>query len=500
MKKIVIIIAISLAALSLGSCKEWLEATSSTKIPASQLFETREGFEDALSGVYINMGSYGLYGRDLTWGYLDACVSPYNYSIAVNIKAFQNHLYNGVSAKLAIAEIWAQAYNMLANINLALRELESHRDVIFDTDEYNLYHGELLALRAYIHFDLLRIFGISNWQGDNASKLTVPYVLEYSSAVTPQKSYAETATLLWNDINSAIEALKASDPLLMTAERKSSFDNTINIDGFWNNRYFHLNYYAVLALAARVSQWQNDNVAAAQYAQQVIDGAFDSLVQWIDVEAQSTAVSDDNRDWIFSAEHIFSLGITNLYTMMSSSGWLMDTSGQKSGFSLPNSVVDNVLFVRNDPVTGSQAGAEDLRGPAMQLRIGGLGYYTFKYYGSSSYYPQYANRIPMIRISEMYYMLAEDLIEREQPAKALEQLDIVRRNRGISDDLPATADAPTELMKEYYREFISEGQLFYYLKHKQVTSSISPDFKITYTDLIFPYPDEELNYGRKQEL
>lgn len=500
MKKIFVIIAISAATLSLGSCKEWLEATSSTKIPASQLFETREGFEDALSGVYINMGSYLLYGQTLTWGYLDACISPYNYSIAVTTKSFQNHIYTSVGAKSVIASIWSQAYNVLANINIALRELEAHRDVIVDADEYNLYHGELLALRAYVHFDLLRIYGTADWQGDNASKLTVPYVLEYSSSVTPQKSYAETAELLWNDVNGAITALKESEPLLMSDERKSAFDNSVNIDGFWNNRNYHLNYYAVLALAARVSQWQNDNTAAAQYAQQVIGGASDILVKWIDVEAISTAVSDDDRDWSFSVEHIFSLGVTNLTQSVSFSGLLMDTSGQKSGFSLPNSVVDNVLFVRNDLVTGSQAGAEDLRGPAMQLRIGGLGYYTFKYYGSSSYLPAYANRIPMIRISEMYYMLAEDLIERNLPTDALEQLDIVRRNRGISDDLPTTADASAELMKEYYREFISEGQLFYYLKHKKVTSSISSAFKLTYTDLIFPYPDEELNYGRQQEL
>ena len=76
----------------------------------------------------------------------------------------------------------------------------------------------------------------------------------------------------------------------------------------------------------------------------------------------------------------------------------------------------------------------------------------------------------------------------------------MRKNRGIKDELPADTDPMAELMKEYYREFISEGQLFYWLKHKGVNSSLSNEFSVKASDLVYPYPEDEINYGRKQEL
>jgi len=55
-------------------------------------------------------------------------------------------------------------------------------------------------------------------------------------------------------------------------------------------------------------------------------------------------------------------------------------------------------------------------------------------------------------------------------------------------------------MREYYKEFLNEGQLIFWLKHKNVQQSLNPSFTVKGTDLTFPYPDEEINYGRVQEL
>lgn len=100
----------------------------------------------------------------------------------------------------------------------------------------------------------------------------------------------------------------------------------------------------------------------------------------------------------------------------------------------------------------------------------------------------------------MYYIVAENYVALGQNGDALAALDKVRVARGVSDAYESTADAATELMKEYYREFISEGQLVYYLKHCRVSSSIEPSFDVTYEDLVYPYPVDEVNYGRVQEL
>lgn len=106
----------------------------------------------------------------------------------------------------------------------------------------------------------------------------------------------------------------------------------------------------------------------------------------------------------------------------------------------------------------------------------------------------------MIKIPEMYYIMAEYHIAQGQNKEALALLDEVRSNRGVSTSFDEEANAEEELMKEYYREFLSEGQMFYYLKHKKLTPKLWSDFSLSEDDLIYPYPQSEIDYGRVQEL
>ena len=163
----------------------------------------------------------------------------------------------------------------------------------------------------------------------------------------------------------------------------------------------------------------------------------------------------------------------------------------------------NLLFPPVDFQTGSVAGLEDIRGTALHLKYTGLGYVLYKYYGSTSYNVKFRNRIPMSRISEMYYIVAEYLIDEGDISGAMYRLDEVRARRGITSrlqDFVAALDPSEELMKEYYREFVGEDKLFYYLKHVKAEKSLSETFDLSASALIYPYPDEEINYGRKQEL
>ena len=96
--------------------------------------------------------------------------------------------------------------------------------------------------------------------------------------------------------------------------------------------------------------------------------------------------------------------------------------------------------------------------------------------------------------------MAESYIADGNNEAALAELDKVRMHRGITDALASEVDAASELLLEYHREFIGEDKLFYYLKHKNVENSISSTFDVTASQLIYPYPDDEINYGRKQDL
>ena len=58
--------------LILTACQDWLDVRPKTEIESKDLFESESGFKEALAGVYSNMTSQQLYGRDLTFGIIDA--------------------------------------------------------------------------------------------------------------------------------------------------------------------------------------------------------------------------------------------------------------------------------------------------------------------------------------------------------------------------------------------------------------------------------------------
>ncbi len=482
-----IVLLILLAAVP-TSCKDWLEATSSTQIQASKLFDSRSGFYDAISGVYIGMGNNGYcYGGDYTWDFNDRAAFPFQYTTTDPGYYIQIHNYTRSDVRTQVDRMWSQGYNVIANINLLLRELENNREVITTEEEYNLMRGELLGLRAYLHFDLMRMFGVNSWSGENATKRAVPYVTVYNREPTNQLSYSETAGLLLQDVNEALELLY-NDPI--TGRESEEFNSSCNQEGFWNTRTKHLNFYALEGLAARIYQWMGDTATAAAYASDVIDGALtNGAVSWVDIQNLLTTADFDARDWTFSTEHLFSLEVTGLSDLVEYDYFY----SIDSRFTYSSSFISNVLF--SDPI----AGLEDIRGTALLVRFGMTGYRNYKLYTSDTYYTAYRNRIPMVKIPEMYYIVAEDCIARGDNDGALDALNVVRSHRGITDNLDAATDADEELMLEYYREFVCEGQLFYWLKYKNVQSSINSEFNLSASDLIYPYPDDEIDYGRVQD-
>ncbi len=489
--------AVALTGTTMQSCDKWLEASSSSKVSDSKMFSTRNGFHEAVSGVYIAMGSSDCYGRNYTFFINELASVNYSY---INIKEYngwQRHIYTGSTEMAYINNMWQSGYYIIANANKILAELDKRRNVITDETEYNLIKGEMLAARAYVHFDLLRMFGLSSWTGENAGKKTIPYVTEYTSNVTPQRTYAQTLEMLQNDIDEALVCL-ANDPI--TGNAPENFNDNINTDGFWSNRTRHLNYFAVEALAARVAVWSDDYAKAAEYAQDVIDKALNGqkAVKWIDSDEQINLNSNDSRDWTFTTEQLFSLEVTDLYSL--TSGFCFGGTPQMY---IPQDDVEQVLFLRND---GSEVydGAEDIRGYALLLKYGGYGYQSYKFYSSSS--AAYKNRVPMVRISEMYYILALKAVIDKDYTAMQNNLFAVMKHRGYTSELIPSemneSEAKIELTLEITREFIGEGQLFYWAKvfsklgiYNIILSLLNQNDET----LIYPYPTTETSYGHLQE-
>lgn len=492
---------LAIITFGLCSCNEWLEATSSTQFKADALLGSEEGFQDALTGAYIKMGSISAYGGNLTWKYNDLTTYPYLPFTSQQVINFQNHVYDNINVKNEIDATWLALYNAIANVNFILDNIDSRRDVFTSQKKMNWIKGECLAIRAFCHFDLMRLFGTWEWGNGNESKLAVPYVLHYSAEITPQKSYSETVDLLMSDIEGALELL-SDDPI--TGNIPDDFDFTVNADGYWNNRNLHLNLYAVEALLARVYMWQQDYARAEETAREVVDECFAAeAVSWVDVDKIVSTASNDQKDWTFSTEHIFTLEVTGLYEK--ASGFILPTAGGTGDGTcrLDQTFCEAQLFP-----TLSEEGLEDIRGTVSQLRYFAGSYVSNKLYGSSS--SIFRNKMPMLKISEMYYILAECSARDGRKAEALTYMDEVRTHRGITSNYADSTDAMQQLFWEYMREFINEGQFFYYLKRDNLehkpnfvvsgSAGITTTVNLRQKDLVFPYPDEEIFYGRNQEL
>lgn len=503
MKKIFLFMAIALAACS---CDKWLEATSSTQFKADEIFSTREGFFDALSGVYIAMGRANNYASATTWRYNDIICYPYNAFTSPTLSKVQNHQFNTLEVRKVSSQIWSTYYNTIANINMALENIDGKESLFMNQSEFNWVKGELLALRAFNHFDLIRIFGSAGMTGVNGAKLAVPYVTTYSPIVTPQQSSEKTMELLLKDALEAAELL-ADDPV--TGVVTENFSTTLNSTGFWNNRKLHMNLYAVYGMLARIYQWDDDIPSAASYAKLAAESAMNAnAVSWIDPShmiSQGFGHDLANADLTFSCEHLFTLEINELYSTVS--GFLIpDGVGTATeGMYLSKEIIEYKLF----PILET-SGQEDVRGTAFYLQYQNDSYVCRKLYSSSR--AKYRNRMPMIRLSEMYYIMAENEARNGNDAKAVQLINEVRSHRGITEDIPSGNEALKELNLEYAREFLNEGQFLYWTKHdrlehiRDVYSAFVLDRYYTLPnpetmgELTLPYPDDEINYGRKQEL
>ena len=111
--------------------------------------------------------------------------------------------------------------------------------------------------------------------------------------------------------------------------------------------------------------------------------------------------------------------------------------------------------------------------------------------------PQNGNppNLIIMRSEEMSYIKAETAPTEEE---AVQELNLVRSRYGIgaSNALVAgSVDLQQEIMKEYRKTFIGEGQFFFYLKRRNISPipySTIDDVQKAY---VLPIPDLEIEFG-----
>ncbi len=470
------------------SCKkDWLDVTATNQIKAKDQFKQTSGYKDALMGVYIGMTKPASYARDMTWNLVDILSQQYavlpNGALYVDAQSFK---YKSTRAMPQIDALWKGQYNTIANVNSILDEMDKQNNVLGKIDQA-IIKGELLGLRAFLHFDLLRLYGDFNYskRSELVNKLTIPYVTTLSKELTPQLSYMETFALMQKDLSESLELLK-EDPAYKEVSRAADYYLEVNREGFYNVREQRMNYYAVKALQARVNIWQGsaqDLQNAASAAEEVIAKSGAKL------HDPSSTVGSDR---ILSSEQLFSLNVSAF----------ANTVGQFfNGENATN--YDALILLRPSAETlfetaNQNIGVPDIRFNTL-MTAHSRGLVSQKLLQTSS--SQYRNIMPLMKLPEMYYIAAEAYLNTNL-VKSIQYLNKVRASRGILQEIPEGSDlemVKAELQKEYRKEFIAEGQLFFYYKRMGLTQLPGLSAQTIANDQIYrlPYPDSEIEFGNR---
>jgi len=487
------ILLLALVLLTLASCKKWLNLTPESQVAAQDLFKTQEGFEEALNGVYTRCGQGDIYGQELTCGLPDVLAQDYSLStINDPLSYLQSADFNYTDANFLNREnnLWSGLYNAVVNCNLILANVDQQKS-IFTGNDYALIKGEALALRAYLHFDALRLFAPS--YASNSSAPAIPYVTTYSNKVTSLSTVSTVVKDVIADLLQAKAILAPADSIrnadyIVGYPSDPAQTETSSSDLFEQNRRHRMNYFAVCGELARAYLFEGDYPDALSNALEVINA---KKFPWTN-QADFLNATPALQDLILYKELVFGWYIPWQTPSLQS----LFQSGTGGLFLLPADA--QFIYEANG------VGGEDLRYKEwMQVSVSGA-VQLMKYRMNPSVTPNdpTANicpqMAPAIRLSEMYYIAAECSFD-QSPSTALGYLNTVRAQRGIGNPLTDSTKTQflTDLLKDARKEFFGEGQIFYMYKRLNTSIVGSSGIIIPPSDSIFvlPLPINETEFG-----
>lgn len=441
--------------LLFGGCKAWLTIDSTDRIMETTLFESEEGFFTALNGIYAELPQSSLYGQSLVTTTFDVQAQYFDTTQPSTHTFNTLGAYSAEARKNAVSGIWSKAYFVIANINKILEHCESNRDVLSDK-AYHIIRGEMLGMRAMLHFELLRIFGPIF--SEAPARISIPYRESSELVVTELLPANEVVDRINRDLTDALSELADWDPVRTEGRLNSEATSGSNR---YRYRHTRFNYFAAMALQARVALYVGDRETAGRLAVEVIDqaGEFFPFASREDVTGQTAVgvATQNSEDRIFSSEILFAVVNSKRTT---------DIYDRYFSNKLERA---NLLTMDDLAVHNLYDSESDLRSYQWQTlkNTEGVDQRFFVKYGQVQDIEQgYASLLPVIRMAEMYLIAAECEADKTKGYEWLNALRVARK----ASSLPATGSLSNDLQDEYIREFVGEGQLFWYYKRLRKTS------------------------------
>lgn len=481
--------------LAFSSCKKFLDVQPESDVTKEDLFNTEEGFKEALNGVYNLASEMSLYGGNLTFSNHDIMAQNYEFT-DINFRKVASFQFNDPFLVSKNDHIWASMYKAIGNCNVIIQATDEKKGILFDGN-YEIIKGEALAMRAYLHFDLLRMFAPSYISKPTAS--AIPYVTTVSIKSTPFSNVTEVLSKVIADLTEAKQLLKKVDPILATSyvvgypdktypssfpeAKKSTETNSASL--FLQNRRHRLNYFTVCGELARAFLYKGDHVNALVNATEVISSNKFPWTQEVDF----FNTDEQQRDKVLYPEII-----TGWY-IPKSMDHVNDMFSKSNAFYKPSTAQKDLIYERGSVGADDWRFRQWFRNESGTPALSTLLKYTWNGSPQRNLHPVVA---PAMRLSEMFYIAAEASFDTD-PVKATAYVDSVRFHRNIQEALPKTISKPDfmkKLVDEARKEFYGESQIFY--MHKRLNRDVINVNGMIYPAsdkiFVFPIPADELAY------
>lgn len=479
MKKIIYTMIIACTTL-FASCDSWLEVKPYDQIAEGELQKSEEGYQKMLNGIYIDLNSDALYGQTLSVEMIEVMGGAYTIgtdnSVWGNYKDLSSYQYNTEYWRNRLDQTWNKAYALILNCNKILETIDGNKN-LFTDGSYYIIKGEALALRAMLHFDMLRLFGPV--YSKDSDKKAIPYYTKQTNSPEPILTAQEVMEKITTDYEDALNYL-ANDPVKTEGTMMSSTED--GSSNFLRYRALRLNYYAVEALMARAYLYMGNKTEAFKYATDVIKTADQNIFPFVDKNLVIGSPADPDR--IFSSEVLFALTNTSRGTIHKN---FFDPSRLPNYvFRMDDSMMSNLVYGGAATTGGYQ---DDYRYLACWMATGSNRYF-YKYSDMVANGSIQNTMIPMVRLGEMFLIAAES--QSGDLKAGVQYVNALRRNRGVAN---LTTLTPDLLKYEYIRELYGEGQLFFLYKrlNSDIITSATSSKNPKASDLIFvvPLPDTE---------
>mgnify|MGYP000391652074 FL=1 len=448
MKKI---IYTALLLLVTVSCDKWFEAEpQGGGQSGAKVFDNEGSFRDYMNGIYTGLRSAELYGSNLTLGGVEFLAQSFNpYAGA---EAWAKMGFNDDMALTIAREAYTRLYAAIYQCNDILRLFAEKKDVDFIAGSREMMVAEARGLRAFLHFELLRLYSPACTVDSGASNILW---MEGTQPKGVQMTTAQLTDKIISELEAAAAELAKYDPIVTGVGYDDlSLLGTSPIDRVWK-----LNYYGCLAAEARALMSRG---TAEDFSK-----AYGLLTKIIGEGGYAFVRTVSGTDYEFSAEFIFAL------------------PSPETGFCALSEELFEPAPDGKGVTLSARLDIDDLHADDRRRNWFDSDNTMRTKFAPTSKIDKWktAPAIPVIKIGEVYLMAAEAAAKSNQLPAGIGQFNdfMVQRN-SESLKLPDTA-TQAQLMealgKQYQYEFLGEGVRYHFCKRLNLTVTAYDGSQIT---------------------